>query len=719
MPQKRKSQILNGQFPLSYLGVIPVSPTNFLIEARPPTGTDAQNVFIGDVWLDDTSYPVPPKAENIWVLVSLANGVATWVHLGAGGIVSLTGNVGGPVFPDGADNINTIGDNIGITVVGNPGTNTLTWSLVGGGIAAQSFQTDDGLVEVPNAAGRLFVFGGNTAPNVYTNINTRRGVNVNTVDVDLNNSIGQPNTNTAATQGMYALGAANNFVLDRFMYNYGTNNTFLGNLSGNLALTVANATNNTCLGFAAGNALVGAAGGQGAFNVIAGSNSGALLTNGSANVFAGNLSGSALLAGNFNVFAGQSTGTNYVAAESSDIVIGANNIGRVGENNTIRIGTIGSAAGTNNIFIGRDTGTSAYTVAMATDNTFIGSAAGGAALTIGTQNTIIGSLAGNGGLTTALGNTLLGYQAGSAYAVASGANTVIGTSNVGKNGEFNIIRIGTVGFGAGDEHIFIGHDAGNTTYTGGAGNAQFNQGLGTAVFLHITTGGANTALGNSVLSSCSTGDDNVGTGYTCLLNLTSGSQCTSSGSGSLANTTTGSRNTAFGYFAGTNYTGAESDNICLGIAPGVNGESSVLRIGLATNVAPGANRLSQAFINGIRGITTAVNDAIPVLIDSASQLGTVSSSERYKDNIEDMDDYSNDIMDLRCVTFNFKKHSEEVVSVGLIAEEVEEILPQLVVKDEEGLPMTVRYLDLIPMLLNEVQKLEKRVKELESQLIKE
>ena len=121
---------------------------------------------------------------------------------------------------------------------------------------------------------------------------------------------------------------------------------------------------------------------------------------------------------------------------------------------------------------------------------------------------------------------------------------------------------------------------------------------------------------------------------------------------------------------------------------------------------------TACFISGIRGITTTNANAIPVLIDSAGQLGTVSSSRRYKENIEDMGFASEDIMNLRPVIFNYKRQPDSL-AWGLIAEEVQEIMPELVVLNDKGQAETVKYHDLIPMLLNELQKLSKRVEHLE------
>ena len=151
MAQRSRAQRLNGLFPLSYVGVVPVSPPNFIMDDRPPTINDSKNVYIGDIWLDDSASPIRPS--NIWMLVSLAGNVATWIDFGAGNLGSLTGNSGGPVFPDGSNNINVLGDGITINVVGNPGTNTLTISAVGTGIV-QSL--------TGNSGGPVFPTAGNT-----------------------------------------------------------------------------------------------------------------------------------------------------------------------------------------------------------------------------------------------------------------------------------------------------------------------------------------------------------------------------------------------------------------------------------------------------------------------------------------------------------------------------------------------------------------------------
>jgi hypothetical protein len=105
-----------------------------------------------------------------------------------------------------------------------------------------------------------------------------------------------------------------------------------------------------------------------------------------------------------------------------------------------------------------------------------------------------------------------------------------------------------------------------------------------------------------------------------------------------------------------------------------------------------------------------------VLVSSTDQLGIAVSSARFKDNIEDMNDISSGLLKLRPVTFNYTVGDDKSVQTGLIAEEVAQVMPELVVLDKEGLPQTVKYHDLPALLLNELQKAVKRIEVLEAKL---
>jgi hypothetical protein len=112
-----------------------------------------------------------------------------------------------------------------------------------------------------------------------------------------------------------------------------------------------------------------------------------------------------------------------------------------------------------------------------------------------------------------------------------------------------------------------------------------------------------------------------------------------------------------------------------------------------------------AFIGGVRG--ASVNDAVPVVIDPNGQLGTVSSSRRFKEDIHDMGDASSRLFKLHPVTFRYTQsyaNGSKPIQFGLIAEEVAEAFPELAVRNAHGEVETVHYETLNVLLLNELQK---------------
>ena len=172
--------------------------------------------------------------------------------------------------------------------------------------------------------------------------------------------------------------------------------------------------------------------------------------------------------------------------------------------------------------------------------------------------------------------------------------------------------------------------------------------------------------------------------------------------GALSNNTTGNSNIAVGLNAGFGIT-TGSSNIVIGNTGGA--ESNAIRIGNAADH-------NRAFIAGIRGVTTGINNAIAVVVDSNGQLGTVSSSQRTKDNIADMGEASSTLMKLRPVTFYYKADQNprgRSLQYGLVAEEVEKVAPGLVARSANGEIETVFYQHLAPMLLNEFQKQQRLI----------
>jgi hypothetical protein len=227
----------------------------------------------------------------------------------------------------------------------------------------------------------------------------------------------------------------------------------------------------------------------------------------------------------------------------------------------------------------------------------------------------------------------------------------------------------------------------NTT---GSGNTA----VGLDALAMNTTGSSNTATGAQALIFNTTGINNTATGNGALDFNTTGNANTASGTLALLNNFSGSNNIAIGYEAGYNVTG--SNNIDIG-SQGSGGDSGVIRIGTE-------GTQTSALVAGIYGVNTS---GIPVYVNSSGQLGTVSSSRRYKDDIQDMADASSGLMHLRPVTFRYKKpfsDGSKPIQYGLIAEEVAEVYPDLVARTADGQVETVKYQVLDSMLLNELQK---------------
>ncbi len=218
-----------------------------------------------------------------------------------------------------------------------------------------------------------------------------------------------------------------------------------------------------------------------------------------------------------------------------------------------------------------------------------------------------------------------------------------------------------------------------------------NTANGLAALFFNTTGGNNTANGLEALFTNSSGGNNTAVGFKALLN------------------STGNNNIALGSNAGSGLT-TGSKNIDIGNI-GVATEANTIRIGTAGNQ-------TKTFIAGIRGVTSGAMDAIPVVIDSFGQLGTMSSSGRFKKEIKPMDKASEAILALKPVTFRYKKEIDPdgIPQFGLVAEEVEKVNPALVTRDAEGKIMSVRYEAVNAMLLNEFLKEHQKVQRLEAAL---
>ncbi len=307
----------------------------------------------------------------------------------------------------------------------------------------------------------------------------------------------------------------------------------------------------------------------------------------------------------------------------------------------------------------------------------------------GSSNTAVGEsalLSGGGGSNTAVGSDAMRLR------TSGDRNTAVGLNALENNT-------------SGSDNTAVGDNANRS------GNGSDNTAVGEEA-LRVAGGDGNTAVGEDALYSNSTGDDNTAVGRRALRLSTGGEDNTAVGWGALINST-GNSNIAVGKDAGSVITSGDG-NIYLA-HPGIAGDTTTLRVGFP---------LTHAYINGIRGVTTNNNNAIQVLIDSSGQLGTASSSRRFKTDIRDMGDVSSRLLGLRPVSFTYKQHADGEESAadpgseqyGLIAEEVDAVFPELVVHDSEGHPETVRYHLLSSLLLNELQKQRRLIEELAAEL---
>src|SRR6478672_8988259 len=256
-----------------------------------------------------------------------------------------------------------------------------------------------------------------------------------------------------------------------------------------------------------------------------------------------------------------------------------------------------------------------------------------------------------GGFNTAVGYLSLRSNTNASYNTAVGAGALLANTA--------------------NENTAVGAGALLSTSTGSQNTAN-----GALALFDNTTGFANTANGLGALLSNSAGSNNTAVGGVALLNNINGTDNTAVGLRALDSNIDGSFNTAVGGGALTNNTTGNSNTAFgVGAGSGVITADNVIAIG-----AQGANVDGSCFIGNIRGVTTANTNAIPVVIDSAHQLGTMSSSRRFKNEIQPMDQASEAILALRPVTFHYKSDKAGTPQFGLVAEQVAEVNPDLVVR---------------------------------------
>lgn len=396
------------------------------------------------------------------------------------------------------------------------------------------------------------------------------------------------------------------------------------------------------------------------------------------------------LTGNAFTFTGGTTGLTFSGAGTTETLTGTLIVanGGTGRATLTNHGLLVGAATTAITQLAVASTGQTLMGATGADPAFTGSPSFSGSVTAGTTIT-----ATSGAITATSGNVV----------ITSGnlAITAATTSSVGQITQGGTRILHTMN---GATNIFLGSGAGNFTLSG-----QFNTVMGQNSGTAITSGGQNTYLGWSAGLAATTASFNTAVGSAALAAVTtSGDRNTAIGDLALRNVVTGSNNTAVGDSAGSGLTTTDSNNIHIN-NNGTAGDNNACRIGAATGT--GTQQLNKTFIAGIQTITVT---GTAVLVSTADQLGVAVSSRKYKENIVDMAEDSSPVMELRPVTFTLKDHEDQSKQFGLIAEEVYEVMPELVVLDKLGKPQTVQYHNLPAILLNEIQKLQKRIEALEN-----
>jgi len=289
----------------------------------------------------------------------------------------------------------------------------------------------------------------------------------------------------------------------------------------------------------------------------------------------------------------------------------------------------------------------------------------------------------------ALANTAVGYNA--MYSNTKGAwNTAVGHKALNSNttGSYNT-ALGYQALSGGNANLFYNTAVG---YLAAKASSNFsNSAFGYNALTAATTGGWNTAIGTDALQTNVTGSYNTAIGVAAL------------------SATTGSRNIGIGTWGG-DYLTTGSYNIDIG-NEGVSAESNTIRIGVQ-------GTQTATYVAGIYNGNMGGN---VVYVNSSGQLSSYSSSRRFKQDILDLGDTTNIVMRLRPVRFHYKSQGQQgPEQYGLIAEEVNEVVPEMVGHGQDGQIDSVRYDKLDILLLNELQKqhrlLEAQKKQLQAKI---
>ena len=590
-----------------------------------------------------------------------------------------------PIFLNPTTVCNSVIFQTPLGALGNVGINTITPGAqldVNGGTTSGINTTNNRKAYMIGLSPVLTVVGtGNLFAGLNAGINDPLNTNTGTFNTFVGQSAGTVNT-TGGDNAFFGATAGTANVNGRL-------NTFTGSAAGHQNV---GGSQNTFVGWDAGGGNVNSnnntyVGLSAAFNMTGANNT-------CVGAFCGNNFTNPITGGN-NIFVGTAAGSSSGGNSNNNIYMG--NTGAP-ENSTIRIGTQGLHLSTYIAGIYGNPNTNLPSVLVDNTGRLWQGPTGGSGVG-GTCNSPAGGTYLTGwvgsGLSNTVGCSFLFQQATTNFI---GIGTTNPSTTLDVNGDINAApdqssyRIGGVPVltALGTFNLFVGPGAGAHDVTP---SGQYNTFSGASAGFSNTTGSGNTFSGATAGFSNNTGHDNTFTGLGAGFVNATGFNNTFTGFGAGSNNT-GHDNTFYGHYAGAGNTTGSNDVYIANPGPGT--ESNTIRIG---------GNQTAAYIAGIHGSTSS--GGIAVYVNAAGQLGTSTSSLRFKEQVRDMGDRTNALMKLRPVVFFYKPQYDDgshLLQYGLIAEEVAKVYPEMVAYDKDGQPYTVKYQLLPPMLLNELQK---------------
>lgn len=288
--------------------------------------------------------------------------------------------------------------------------------------------------------------------------------------------------------------------------------------------------------------------------------------------------------------------------------------------------------------------------------------------------------------------------------------------------DFSTFRVFTAGsqnflYSPGQTNTFLGTNSGNPAVNG----AGFNTCVGGVSMNSITTGTLNNAFGGDTLNNCTSGSRNIAIGHSALTALVSANDNTGVGYNAGLRIT-GSNNTLLGSNAGSNITSGTS-NLVLGINAGIGISTATNTLNIANTGTNTSNQINignathtTCSIFGISGSTST--SGVAVFVNASGVLGTVTSSERFKNSINTLPrTVSEKLYEMRVVEFCYNSDPENRIQYGMIAEEMLEVMPEIVLREDDnsdGLPRTIQYHMLQPLMISELQEHQKKLNKMPS-----